>query len=151
MPTGLPLYRKSTSSSAGSAPSTARSARGTVTPGPARSCFITNAISASTPGFTKRAAGISAGLDSTPLASRNALTGSLTCHASCIALFVKAAFQPATRSPRSSSAARRRSWTPYASVRLSRFASLGARYGRGSSRAAIASLTRSSLMAFSLV
>src|SRR5439155_815978 len=83
VPTVLPEKRKSTSSSAGSAPSTARRARAGVTPGPASARPITNATSASTTRPAKRAAGISAPLLKTPLARRKPHTGSSTSNCAC--------------------------------------------------------------------
>ena len=69
----------------------------------------TSATSASTPGLTKRRAGSSAPPRKTPEARRKAETGSCTSLACCTARVVKPTFQPATRSPRATSAARRRS------------------------------------------
>src|SRR6058998_2215478 len=96
--------RKSTSSSAGTAPSTATSARAGVTPGPARSCFSTNATSASTTRLAKRANGTSARFGKTPEARRKPHTGSSQAYAAWRALLVKPAFQPITRSPRATRA-----------------------------------------------
>jgi len=77
-PRGLPAKRKSMSSSAGSAPSTASRDEAAVTPGPARSALSRKATSASTPRPTKRAAGTASPLLNTPEASMKPATGSVT-------------------------------------------------------------------------
>jgi hypothetical protein len=70
---------------------------------------MTKATSASTASPLKRANATSAGLASTPDASRNAQPGSASWLASCAARVVNAAFHPASRSPRAISASR--SWS----------------------------------------
>ena len=75
---GLPEIRKSISSNAGMAPSTARSAETAVTPGPARSAFMRKAISTSSPTAAKREMGTASPLAKTPEPRRKPSTGSFT-------------------------------------------------------------------------